>query len=81
MNMGEAIRTSRPSIAPTSTVVAVEISIVAAAAAPASAHVAVIVVVIRIAPSGSWVHGLYGDLGSGLSCGIEGLSPRVVLGP
>lgn len=77
MMMGEGGRTSRSPVASAPTVVVVEI----AAGAPASAGVAAVIVIIRVASSRSWVDGLHRDLGSGLGCGVEGLSPGVVLCP
>lgn len=78
--MGEGGRTSRSPITPTPTVVVIEIAMIAAAA-PATAGVAVVIVIVGVAPGRSRVDGLHGDLGSGLSCGVEGLSPGVVLCP
>lgn len=53
----------------------------AAPAAPATTGVAAVIVIVRVAPSWSWIDGLHRDLGSGLSCGVKGLSPGVVLCP
>lgn len=72
MMMGEAGRTSRPPIiqAPTVVVVA-DVGVIAAT----------VILVVTVGPSRSWVDGLHRDLGSGLSCGVEGLSSGVVLRP
>lgn len=80
--MGEGGRTSRSAVtsAPAAVVVVVVIAVIAAAA-PAAAGVAAVIVVVGVAPRRSWVHGLHGDLGPGLSRGVEGLSPGVVLRP
>lgn len=78
--MGEGGRTSRSPITSGPTVVVVEIAVIAAAA-PAAAGVAAVIVVVGVAPSWRWVDGLHRDLGSGLGCGVEGLSPGVVLCP
>lgn len=54
----------------------------AAAAVHAAAHVVVVVVIaVEVAPVRSWVDGLYRDLGSGLGCGVKGLSPGIVFCP
>lgn len=82
--VGEGGRTSRSPISSATTVVVVvvvEIAVIAAAAAPAAAGVAAVIVVVGVAPSRSCVDGLHRDLGSGFGCGVEGLSPGVVLCP
>lgn len=78
--MGEVGRTSRSPIASHATVVVVEIAVIAAAT-PATAGIAAVIVVVRVASSRSWVDGLHRDLGSGLSCSVEGLSSGVILRP
>lgn len=81
MVMGEAGRTSRPTVTSAPTVVVVEVAVIAAAAAPASIGVAAVIVTVRVAPDWSRVDGLHRDLGSGLSCGVKGLSSGVILCP
>lgn len=66
--MGIGGGTARSHISPTSVIV-VEIIVIAAA----TASIAAVKVIGRI-------DGLHGDLGRGLSRGVEGLCPRVVLG-
>lgn len=66
--MGAGGGTLRSQISPT-TVIVVDIVMVAAA----TAGIAAVKVIARI-------DGLHGDLGPGLSCGVEGLCPWVVLG-
>lgn len=78
--MGEAGRTSRCPITLHATVVVVEIAVIAAAA-PRTTGIAAVIIIVRVASSWSWVHRLHRDLGSGLSCGVEGLSSGVVLCP
>lgn len=80
MMVGEGGRRSRSPIS-SATIVVVEIAVVAAAAAPAAAGVAAVIVIVGVAPRWSGVDGLHRDLGSGLSRGVEGLSPGVVLCP
>lgn len=79
MMMGESGGTSRSTVASAPAVVVVQIAPIAAAA-PAPVGVAA-VIVIRVAPCRSWIDGLHGDLGSGLGCGVEGLSAGVILCP
>jgi len=81
--MGEYGRASRAPIISVAIVVVAEIAMIAAAAIHAAAGVVVVVVIvtIRVAPSRSWVDGLHRDLRSGLGCGVEGLSPGVILCP
>lgn len=78
MKMREKRGTSRSPIT-SATVVAALITMIAAV------HIIVDVVIIKViatvASSRSWVYRLHRDLGSGLSCGVEGLSPRVILCP
>lgn len=78
--MGEAGRTSRSTVTPAPTVVVVEVAMIAAAA-PASSGVAAVIVIVRVAPGRSGVDGLHRNLGSGLSCGVKGLSSGVILCP
>lgn len=73
MMMGKGGRTSRPPISSAPAVVVVEVAVIATTAA--------VKVVVRVAPSRSGVHRLHRDLGSGLSCGVKGLSPGIVLCP
>lgn len=75
--MGEAGRTSRCPITSHATVVVVEV----AAAAPGATGTAAVIVIVGVASSWSRVHRLHGDLGSRLSCGVEGLSSGVILRP
>lgn len=62
-------------------IVVAQIPVIAATAVHATADVVVVEVVAMVAPRRSWVDGLHGDLGSGLSCCVEGLSPGVILCP
>ena len=80
MMMGVHSRASRSPIVSAPTVVVVEIAMIAAAA-PAAVEVAAVIVVIGVAPTRSWIDGLHRDLGSWLSCGVEGLSSGVILCP
>lgn len=73
--MGEGGRTPRSSITSAAAVVVVEIAVVAAAG------VAAVIVVAGVSPGSGRVDGLHRDLGSGLSRGVEDLSPGVVFGP
>lgn len=68
---------------PSAVVVVAQIPVIAATVAHAAVDVVVVAVevVAVVAPSRSWVDGLHGDLGSGLSSRVEGLSPGVVLCP
>lgn len=66
MTVGERVGSSRCPVRP-------QVALVTAVAA--------VIVTGRVAPGGNRVDGLHGDLGSGLGCGVESLSPRVVLCP
>lgn len=80
--MGEKRGASRSPITSATIDVVAQISMIAAAAVHVIVDVVVIVKVIAIvAPTRSWVDWLHRDLGSGLSCGVESLSPRVILCP
>lgn len=80
MKMGEGGRASRsPISSATTVVVVVEIAMIAAVVV--TAGVAAVIFVVGVAPRRRCVDGLHRDLGAGLGCGVESLSPGVILCP
>lgn len=81
MKIGERCRASRSPISTAAAVVVVVVVEIAMIAAVVTAGVAAVIFVTGVAPSRRRVDGLHRDLGTGLGCCVESLSPRVILCP